>query len=30
VMSRGRLMDTIDSGQATPERIGLLMAGVAA
>jgi simple sugar transport system ATP-binding protein len=29
VMFRGRLMDTIDSG-ATPERIGLLMAGVAA
>jgi simple sugar transport system ATP-binding protein len=30
VMFRGRLMDTIDSGEATPERIGLLMAGVAA
>jgi len=30
VMFRGRLMDIVDAGDATPERIGLLMAGVEA
>lgn len=30
VLFRGQLMDTLDSSDATPERIGLLMAGVAA
>ena len=30
VLFRGRLMDTMDAADATPERIGLLMAGVAA
>ena len=30
VLFRGKLMDTVDSSEATPERVGLLMAGVAA
>ena len=30
VMFRGKLMDTVASDEATPERVGLLMAGVAA
>ena len=30
VLFRGKLMDTIGSDDATPERVGLLMAGVAA
>jgi len=30
VLFRGKLMDTIESAEATPERVGLLMAGVAA
>ena len=30
VLFRGKLMDTMDAAEATPERIGLLMAGVAA
>ena len=30
VLFRGRLMDVLDGGQAEPERLGMLMAGVAA